>query len=418
MSKLSEMIARLCPNGVEYRKIKDTFKRLRGTPITAGQMKQIQNDDGEIMIFAGGKTAVRAKEKDILRANITRVPAVLVQSRGIIDFIYCDKPFTFKNEMWAYTADDPITVKYLYYVLQNNAKAFREAASGMGALPQISLKVTEDFSIPLPPLPVQREIVQILDNFANLTAELTAELAKRKKQYEHYRDMLLNFTGGGRYDKFGVESGEFRVEWKRLGEICDMVTDYTAAGSFADIARNVEYKREVDFAQLVRTTDIKSRFTKEAQIFISESAYKYLWRVHLDQASIVLPNIGNCGEVYFITPDILPYKKSALAPNALLIRSSNIDLKFLYYWFTGDDFQKRLKKIVSPVGQGKFNKTELKQLLIPLPPLAEQERIVAILDRFDSLCNSLTEGLPAEIALRKKQYEYYRDKLLSFKEVG
>ena len=418
MSKLSEMIARLCPNGVEYRKIKDTFKRLRGTPITAGQMKQIQNDDGEIMIFAGGKTAVRAKEKDILRANITRVPAVLVQSRGIIYFIYCDKPFTFKNEMWAYTADDPITVKYLYYVLQNNAKAFREAASGMGALPQISLKVTEDFSIPLPPLPVQREIVQILDNFANLTAELTAELAKRKKQYEHYRDMLLNFTGGGRYDKFGVESGEFRVEWKRLGEICDMVTDYTAAGSFADIARNVEYKREVDFAQLVRTTDIKSRFTKEAQIFISESAYKYLWRVHLDQASIVLPNIGNCGEVYFITPDILPYKKSALAPNALLIRSSNIDLKFLYYWFTGDDFQKRLKKIVSPVGQGKFNKTELKQLLIPLPPLAEQERIVAILDRFDSLCNSLTEGLPAEIALRKKQYEYYRDKLLSFKEAG
>ena len=197
MSKLSEMIARLCPNGVEYRKIKDTFKRLRGTPITAGQMKQIQNDDGEIMIFAGGKTAVRAKEKDILRANITRVPAVLVQSRGIIDFIYCDKPFTFKNEMWAYTADDPITVKYLYYVLQNNAKAFREAASGMGALPQISLKVTEDFSIPLPPLPVQREIVQILDNFANLTAELTAELAKRKKQYEHYRDMLLNFEGGG-----------------------------------------------------------------------------------------------------------------------------------------------------------------------------------------------------------------------------
>ena len=197
-----------------------------------------------------------------------------------------------------------------------------------------------------------------------------------------------------------------------------MVTDYTAAGSFADIARNVEYKREVDFAQLVRTTDIKSRFTKEAQIFISESAYKYLWRVHLDQASIVLPNIGNCGEVYFITPDILPYKKSALAPNALLIRSSNIDLKFLYYWFTGEDFQKRLKKIVSPVGQGKFNKTELKQLLIPLPPLAEQKRIVAILDRFDSLCNSLTEGLPAEIALRKKQYEYYRDKLLSFKEAG
>jgi type I restriction enzyme S subunit len=140
--------------------------------------------------------------------------------------------------------------------------------------------------------------------------------------------------------------------------------------------------------------------------------------VHLDKPSIILPNIGNCGEVYLLTPNMLPQEKCALAPNALLLRSSSANLKFLYYWFTSGDFQKKLKKIVSPVGQGKFNKTELKQLLIAIPPLAEQKRIVAILDRFDALCNSLTEGLPAEIALRKKQYEYYRDKLLSFKEAS
>jgi type I restriction enzyme S subunit len=190
MSKLSELIKELCPNGVEYKKIKNVYKRLKGTPITAGKMKEIDNPNGEIRVFAGGKTVINAKEEDIPKANITRVPAVLVQSRGVIDAIYYDKPFTFKNEMWAYTNEDPVTVKFLYYVLKNNINHFREAASGMGSLPQISLPVTEEFELPVPPLQVQREIVHILDNFTKLTAELTA----RKKQYEYYRDKLLSFN--------------------------------------------------------------------------------------------------------------------------------------------------------------------------------------------------------------------------------
>lgn len=171
MSKLEQLINELCPNGVEFKKIKNSYTRIKGTPITAGKMKEIASDDGEIKIFAGGKTVITAHEADIPNANITRVPAVLVQSRGVIDAVYYDKPFTFKNEMWAYTADNPIKVKYLYYVLKNNIEYFREAASGMGSLPQISLRVTEDFIIPLPPLPVQEEIVRILDKFAELTAD-------------------------------------------------------------------------------------------------------------------------------------------------------------------------------------------------------------------------------------------------------
>ena len=196
MTKLEQLINDLCPNEVEYVKIKDCFQRLKGTPITATKMKEIDNPYGEIKIFAGGKTVINANEADIPKANITRVPAVLVQSRGVIDVVFYDKPFTFKNEMWAYTADNKITVKYLYYVLKNNVQKFREAASGMGSLPQISLPVTEEFKIPLPPLEIQREIVRILDNFTELTAELTA----RKKQYEYYRDQLLSFEnvlGGG-----------------------------------------------------------------------------------------------------------------------------------------------------------------------------------------------------------------------------
>ena len=112
MSKLDELIKALCPNGVEYKKIKEVYSRLRGTPITAGKMKEIESKDGEIKIFAGGKTVINAYEKDISNANITRVPAVLVQSRGVIDFVYYEKPFTFKNEMWAYTAESKDSVKF------------------------------------------------------------------------------------------------------------------------------------------------------------------------------------------------------------------------------------------------------------------------------------------------------------------
>ena len=150
MSRLEELVKELCPVGVNFKKIKDVYTRIKGTPITATKMKEIAVDDGEIKIFAGGKTVINAYEHDIPKANIIRVPAVLVQSRGVIDAVYYDKPFTFKNEMWAYTANNPIKVKFLYYVLKNNIEEFRKAASGMGALPQISLSITEEFIMPVP----------------------------------------------------------------------------------------------------------------------------------------------------------------------------------------------------------------------------------------------------------------------------
>ena len=132
MNRLEKLIQELCPDGVEYKRVKEVFKRLKGTPITAAKMKEIATQDGEIRIFAGGKTVINARERDIPNANIIKVPAVLVQSRGVIDVIYYEKPFTFKNEMWAYTSDKKITVKFLYYVLKNNIQSFRDAASGMG----------------------------------------------------------------------------------------------------------------------------------------------------------------------------------------------------------------------------------------------------------------------------------------------
>ena len=201
------------------------------------------------------------------------------------------------------------------------------------------------------------------------------------------------------------------VEWKKLGEVCELITDFTAAGSFASNAKNVKYLNNPDYALLVRTTDLKQKFqNKDRFIYVDEKAFEYLWRVKLDVESIIMPNVGNCGEVYFVSPKQLPYSRCVLGPNALLIRSYIANQKFLFYLFHSTDFQAKLSKITSSTGQTKFNKTNLKQLSIPLPPLSVQSRIVEILDKF----TSLEAELEAELELRKKQYAYYREQLLNF----
>ena len=169
-------------------------------------------------------------------------------------------------------------------------------------------------------------------------------------------------------------------EYKKLGDVCTDVTDFVAAGSFADLRKNVVYNSEQDYAQLIRTTDLKRKFLNNDFVYVSKSAFEYLWRVNLDKACVVLPNVGNCGEVYYVSPEMLPYKNNVLAPNSILVRSYTENQRFLAYAFQGLDFQLQLKTITGTVAQPKFNKTNLKNLIIPIPPLDEQSRIVAELD--------------------------------------
>ena len=365
MTNLERLIQELCSDGVEYKKIKDAFKRLKGTPITAAKMKEIATPDGEIRIFAGGKTVINAKEKDIPNANITKVPAVLVQSRGVIDVVYYEQPFTFKNEMWAYTADEKVAVKFLYYVLKNNIQSFRDAASGMGSLPQISLPVTEEFMVPVPPLPVQAEIVRILDNFTELTA--------RKKQYEYYRDRLLTFDvrGGGAHDR----------AWRTLGEVC-----FTISSGKAKTKENYGLYPVYGSTGIIARTNIAPH----------------------NKTKILIARVGaNAGYTH------LAHGKYDVSDNTLMLDvKAEYNLKYVYYQLVNAN----LHQYAKGGGQPLVTAGQIKQIQIPIPSFPVQERIVAILDRFDALYNDLTSGLPAEIEARQKQYEYYRDKLLTFKE--
>lgn len=274
----------------------------------------------------------------------------------------------------------------------------KKTASGVTRY-NVSKKLMQKIKIPLPPLSVQQEIVRILDGFSELEKELEKELVARRKQYEYYRDELLSFS-----DKTANQC------WKPLGDICE-VTDYVANGSFADLRKNVIYRKEPSFAVLIRLADFSNGFDENKFIFIDEHAYEFLSKTKLYGGEIIMSNIGSIGSL-FKCPK-LKYKMN-LAPNTIMVKTPNND--FYYHYFQSKKFQSDLIKITSKSAMPKFNKTDLKKILIPIPPLAEQERIVAILDKFDALVNDISVGLPAELKARRKQYEYWRNKLLDFKE--
>ena len=379
-SKLDELIQQYCPEGVEYIPIKSVYQRLKGTPITATKMKEIEKAHGDVRIFAGGKTVIDAYEKDIPKANITQVPAVLVQSRGVIDAVYYDKPFTFKNEMWAYTHENKTKVKFLYYVLKNNIEKFREAASGMGSLPQISLKVTDDFLIPVPPLPVQSEIVRILDNFTELTAELTEELTARKKQYKYYRNKLLTFGDA-------QEGTTSHVEWRELSEIAEIST---GSSNTDDAVQGGCYP-----------------FFVRSQQPLAKNEYEY------DEEAIITAGDGvGVGKVFHYING-----KYALHQRAYRIHPAVDELlgKYLYHYFV-TIFPKYIGQQMYQGSVPSIRRPMLNKFQVAIPSLGIQKRIVNVLDNFDAICSDLKIGLPAEIEARHKQYEYYRDKLLTFLE--
>ncbi len=378
MINLERILQELCPDGVEFKPIKEVYQRVKGTPITAAKMKEIESTDGEVRIFAGGKTAINAHEEDIPKANITRVPAVLVQSRGIIDAVYYKEPFTFKNEMWAYTHKEKIAVKFLYYILKNNMSKFREAASGMGSLPQISLKITEDFEMPVPPLEVQSEIVRILDNFTELTNELTEELTEeltaRQKQYEYYRDILL-------------ERNHSNAQQKLLNEISD-VRDGTHDSP----------KQAVKGFPLVTSKNISGgRVNLSSAYLISEEDYSAInKRSKVDKDDILFSMIGTVGEIA-VAEEPVNY---AIKNVGLIKTRDNLLSSYLKHYLKSSKAQKYIFDNMKGTAPKYLSLTSLRNFPVVVPERLVMSRIVEVLDNFDAICSDLKIGLPAEIEAR------------------
>ncbi|OOR85525.1 restriction endonuclease subunit S [Moraxella canis] len=372
---------------VEWKPLGEILVRTKGTKITAGQMKELHKENAPIKIFAGGKTFALVDFDDIPQKDINNEPSIIVKSRGIIEFEFYDKPFSHKNEMWSYhSQNENIEIKFVYYFLKQNELYFQKIGSKM-QMPQIATPDTDKFLIPIPPLSVQNQIVQILDAFTELNAELTAELDMRQKQYEYYRELLLNFddvnSRGGENNPFFGEN----LVWRTLGE----VTKYEQPTKY--IVQSTEYCDEYEIPVLTAGKTFILGYTDETSGICSAAI----------NPVIIFDDFTTANK--WVDFD---FKVKSSAMKIITSADENqFILKYIYYWLN-----------TLP----KFDNTDHKRQWIsnfsnkkiPIPPLDTQAKIVAMLDKFDTLTQSISDGLPREIELRQKQYEYYREVLLSF----
>lgn len=308
------------------------------------------------------------------------------------------------HDGWASISEFEKTLKsdFLYYYLSSqNVQNYWLSKINSGSVSNLNSDIIKTLLVPIPcpnnpekSFAIQSEIVRILDAFTALTAELTTELTARNKQYNHYRDQLLNFD-------------ESEVEWKTLLDACDYV-DYrgktpskTQKGIFLVTAKNIR-KGFIDYGA--------------SQEFIAESDYPIVMRRGFPKiGDILITTEAPCGFVAQVDREDI-----ALAQRVIKYRSNDKRLSnsFLKHYLLGNQFQEKLMRAATGSTVKGIKGSKLHQLKVPIPSEAEQARIVTILDNFDTLTNSISEGLPREIELRQKQYEYYRDLLFSFPETN
>ena len=366
---IDRLVAELCPDGVEYRPLESLGKRNKGTAITASKMRSLEPGNKDLRIFAAGSTFVDTDSSNIPAKDILHGPAIIVKSRGYIGFEYYEESFTHKNEMWSYTLDSKIVdQKFIYYYLLTQAYYLQELARSKSVkLPQLAVKDTDSLEVPVPPLEIQEAIVEILDKFTNLEAELEAELEARTLQYEYYRDSLFEALD------------------------CPRVP----LDSFAKIKNGKTYK---DFG------------AGNIPVYGSGGIMTYVDRFSYNKPTVLIPRKGSLGNLFYLEEpfwnvDTIFYTE---------IDEEQVIPKFLYYFLK----TAHLEDLNTAGGVPSLTQKVLNKVLIPVPSLEEQQRIVDILDRFDALTSSLSEGLPAELAARRSQYEYYRDQLLTFPRKG
>lgn len=408
MSRLEELIQELCPNGVEYKKL------------------------GEIATISRGGNL---QKKDFCAEGVPCIHYGQIYTRY---GLFADKALTFisencaKKQKMAYTNDvimavtseniedvckcvawlgkDAIAVsghtaiirhnqsaKYLTYYFHTEMFAVQKRKLVHGTkVMEVTPDALNSVVIPIPPLPVQSEIVRILDSFtmhiAELEENLTAELTSRKKQYEYYRDVILRSKAA--------------MATKKLGEICDFVR-----GPFGGSLKKEIFTQQ-GYAVYEQQHAIYGEF--RFRYYIDEKKFNEMKRFQVHSGDLIMSCSGTMGRV-----SIIPENAPKGVINQALLKltpKSGVSSKYLKYCFENSVAKQMNSTARGGAIQNVASVNVLKDIEIHVPSLPEQQHIVAVLDRFDTLCNKLTNGLPAEIEARQKQYEYYRDKLLTFKE--
>jgi len=383
MSRLSELIRDLCPDGVEYRPLGRVAALERGTPITK---KQIAT--GDIPVIAGGREPAYSHNV----ANREGETLVVAGSGAYAGYVsYWDRP-VFVSDAFSIKVDGTVLLpRFVYHWMAGSQNKIHSFKSG-GGVPHVYAKDVAKLLCPIPPLEVQREIVRVLDQFTALEAELEAELEARHKQYEYYRVQLMRESSAG------------DVAFKTLEELFVTRNGYTPR-------KNDASAWESSDVPWFRMEDIRENggILSEAQTCVSSSAVKG-GRV-FPANSILVATSATIGAHALITVPHLSNQRFTSLQLKEEYRGA-FDHKFLYYYcFLLDEHCLKNAHVSS------FASVEMKafkSFKFPVVPLEVQWEIVRVLDRF----TALEAELEAELEGRRKQYEHYRDRLLSFSERG
>ena len=381
MSKVELLIKELCPDGVPYLAIGDIADCFAGATPSSQRAEYWTN--GTIPWMSSGevnKKLIIQTDKLITQeafdsCSTRMIPANSVvialagqgKTRGLVARTRIE--LCTNQSLCSLVPKGPVSSDFLYYYLSSHYVQLRSASSGDGTRGGLNLQIIKSYLVPAPPAEVQHEIVQILDSFAQLEAELEAELEARKKQYEFYRNQLLTFP---------LQGG---VRWVPMGDI----------------------------ARIRNGSDWKSLPEGEIPVYGSGGVMAHVGSAVGTGPSVLIPRKGSLGNLFYVdepfwTVDTCFYTE---------INADSCIPKYLYYFLKTQD----LAGMNLAGGVPSLTQTQLNKVLVPMPPLDEQGKIVAVLDKFDALVNDISSGLPAELKARRKQYEYYRDKLLTFKEL-
>ena len=388
MSEMSYLEKLLDGVEVEWKTLGSIAELKRGTSITKKDVI-----DGTIPVVAGGRTPAYYHNT----SNRDGQTIVIAGSGAYAGFVSWWEEPIFVSDAFTVKPHNILLPRYCYHFLMNMQQQLHEFKSG-GGVPHVYPRDVSPILIPIPcpdnpekSLAIQSEIVRILDKFTALTAELTAELTLRKKQYNYYRDKLLSFE-------------ECEVEWKTLDEVASF-----RRGSFPQPYGNSEwYNGEgcMPFVQVADVADFGFRLHRSTKQQISKLAQSK--SVFVEAGTVIVSLQGTIGRVALTQYDCYVDRTLAIFTKY----KAAVNKKYFAHQLKAKfDLEKEFARgsTLKTITKEEFSKFQ-----IPIPPLEVQNRIVALLDKFDRLTHSIEEGLPRELELRQKQYEYYRELLFSF----
>lgn len=390
MSRLNKLIQDLCPDGVKFEPLAKLIQLNFGERIT-----KLHNAGSLYPVYGGGGESFRTDEFNRQNEYVISRFAMSKECVRKVNgkFWLLDSGFTFNP------LNDSISKDYIAYWLFNSQDHIFSCTS-QGAQKNLNTKAFLAFRVPVPPFRIQEEIVRILDSFTSLEAELEAELTSRREQYDYYRDNSMTFDPDrttflnlGDYGRvFGGLTGKSKSDFGNVGK------PYVTYS-------NVYNNKETDIA---------------AQTYVQIGPAEH--QNTLQQGDILLTGSSETPDEVALSSVITKPVDNPLYLNSFTIgirpKQPLLDLDFAKHLFRSAPIRRQLIRTASGVTRFNVSKSRLAKVMIPIPDRKIQENIAAELDKFDFLANSLYSGLPAEIEARHKQYEYYRDRLLTFKELG